>query len=124
MVKTQAAQIMPCQHTSFIESIIVSWRSPSGCSSRITTGSWSALDLIVDACHAREFGASVPKFAHQIALEDIQHLGTTLETGVGESLCSFPKSQRRLPDLLHLPVDAQQRAITKKFGGEFLWQGG
>ena len=38
------------------------------------------------------------------------HLFTTWSPRwrLGESLCSFPKSLRRLPDLLHLPVDAQQ----------------
>ena len=39
---------------------------------------------------------------------------------LGESLCSFPKSQRRQPDLLHLPVDAQQRNYKKVWWWVFL----
>ena len=70
---------MPCQHTSFIESITISWKSPTGCSSLTTAGSGFALDFIVDARHARRFGECV--LVHQVALEDIQHLGTTLEIG-------------------------------------------
>lgn len=54
-----------CQCTSSIESKTISWISRTGCSFRTIVGSGSALGALSGV----------------VALEDIQHLDTTLETG-------------------------------------------
>ena len=83
-------------------------------------GSWSALDFIVDARHAREFGESVSRFAHQIALEDIQHLGTTLETGrkfMFVSKKSTPTT-RSTPFTCRCTTAQLQKSLVVSFSGK------
>ena len=54
-VRTQVARVS-CQHTSSIESITISWKSPTGCSSHTTMANGSALGIFKGGAHARRSG--------------------------------------------------------------------
>ena len=61
----QDPSVVPVRSTSYIESKTISWISPTGCFFRTIVGSEPALGF----------------FSGVVALEDIQHLDTTLKTG-------------------------------------------
>jgi len=92
-----------CQCTSSIESKTITWISRTGCSFRTIAGSGPALGALCGV----------------VALEDIQHLDIMWE----KVIVRFRKVNTDY-QIYSIYLSTHSQKITKKYVGEFLWQGG